>query len=608
MNFCGKSRESSVSFTDIPEEEKVENVKHFSLIKQTLDDFSIYTSYLGKVKIKCYKSGDDILLDSNVTYGNRSLRVMVIDSKEHKLNMDYRYSLSLLSNYNSIKININNNKICYYLSLLLKKYLLSNSILESSADNKLSVVTQQITQFLTNEPNIITSESVNKYITSLFQPQMINVLSSLYLTEKIDETEKVCLNTYAKLLSLNSFVDIYFNTLSYLEFLYTKLGRISINDNNVLISLANLDVDNAFWNGLYMIYGNGINDFFPLVAPDVVGHELTHGLIAATANLEYKGESGALNESFADVFATIFEFWLYNKFNYNTDLTDDITGSSDWFMGEDILRKNRYLRNLENPLLCEQPKCYKGEKWVPTDSQDDYGGVHTNSGVCNHLCYLLCNGENSLSVDDTLNLYYICLTKKLNKSSNYNDIANSFINLANTQIMRNKVIESLKQIDVVLKQQETSLPQLPSPQLPSPQIPFPQSPSQGIPFPQLPSHGIPFPQMPSQTQSQVPSQGIPFPQLPSHGIPFPQMPSQVPSQMPSQVPSQGIPFPQMPFPQMPSQMPFPQMPFPQMPSQRMPPQRMPFPQMPPQRMPFPQMPHQGMPFPQMPFSIRKNIL
>jgi len=62
------------------------------------------------------------------------------------------------------------------------------------------------------------------------------------------------------------------------------------------------DMDNAFWNGRFMCYGNGDVSFKPLAGGlDVAGHEMTHGVIENTANLEYNGEAGAINESFADI-------------------------------------------------------------------------------------------------------------------------------------------------------------------------------------------------------------------------------------------------------------------------------------------------------------------
>ena len=82
-------------------------------------------------------------------------------------------------------------------------------------------------------------------------------------------------------------------------------------------------MENAYWNGVFIAYGDGGEMFGPLAsALDVAAHEMTHGIIERTVNLEYRFQSGALNESFADIFAAMVD--------------DD-----DWSMGEDIANKAR---------------------------------------------------------------------------------------------------------------------------------------------------------------------------------------------------------------------------------------------------------------------------
>ena len=100
-------------------------------------------------------------------------------------------------------------------------------------------------------------------------------------------------------------VDIFFNTMHYLQYLTQITGRLGINSSQALVSLYNVPkLDNAFWTGEYAVYGNG-DSMKALVATDVVSHELTHGLCQTLCGLEYKGVSGALNESFSDVLALL---------------------------------------------------------------------------------------------------------------------------------------------------------------------------------------------------------------------------------------------------------------------------------------------------------------
>lgn len=154
--------------------------------------------------------------------------------------------------------------------------------------------------------------------------------------------------------------------------------------------------NNSFANSKFVSFmAYGIGDakyYYPLVALDVMAHEFTHLVTANNRNGEekgliYQGESGALNESFSDIFATCVEFEV-----------DAI--NADWTIGEDISITVPYLRNLSNPnlsynedKLVPAPDTYNGYYFVDTkDLQNDHGGVHTNSGVQNYWFYLLCEG------------------------------------------------------------------------------------------------------------------------------------------------------------------------------------------------------------------------
>ena len=119
---------------------------------------------------------------------------------------------------------------------------------------------------------------------------------------------------------------------------------------------------------------------------DVVGHEFTHGVIRHTSNLTYANESGALNESFADIFGTMVERRVVGDANY------------DWLMGSDF----GTIRNMEDPQTVPwparpQPDTRGGLFWrnqagcVPTDT-NDWCWVHTNSGVQNRWYSLLVDG------------------------------------------------------------------------------------------------------------------------------------------------------------------------------------------------------------------------
>jgi gliding motility-associated-like protein len=140
--------------------------------------------------------------------------------------------------------------------------------------------------------------------------------------------------------------------------------------------------NNAFWNGSVMTYGDGDGTrFTPLTALDVCGHEIAHAVTTNTAALVYSYESGALNESFSDVFGQSIEIWA-RPTQWN------------WKIGEDITPNGLGIRDMADPsgTNYSQPKFYKGNKWYT--GTGDNGGVHYNSGVQNYWYYLLVQGAS----------------------------------------------------------------------------------------------------------------------------------------------------------------------------------------------------------------------
>ncbi|WP_035558037.1 M4 family metallopeptidase [Hymenobacter sp. IS2118] len=159
-------------------------------------------------------------------------------------------------------------------------------------------------------------------------------------------------------------------------------GRDSYDDRGtVLLSYAHYGnaIDNAYWNGTAMLYGDGDTAFKPLTALDVCGHEIGHAVMQATANLTYQGESGALNEGFSDIWGCAVE----NFFD---------PAKQVYLIGEDITKPSfgLALRSMSNPNQFNQPDTYKGTNWY--NGTRDNGGVHTNSGVLNFWFYLLSAG------------------------------------------------------------------------------------------------------------------------------------------------------------------------------------------------------------------------
>jgi Zn-dependent metalloprotease len=207
------------------------------------------------------------------------------------------------------------------------------------------------------------------------------------------------------------------------KYFFQKHGRNSYNGSGAVIrsyvSYGNNYV-NAFWDGSRMTYGDGDGvNYGPLVSLDIVGHEITHGVTQYAADLVYSYQSGALNESFSDIFGEAIE-------NY-------AQGSNDWLMGDAIGAggSGGALRSMSNPNQYGDPDTYLGTNWY--SGSGDNGGVHINSGVQNFWFYLLTvggtgtndNGDaydvTGIGMDAAAAVAYRNLAVYLNANSQYSD-------------------------------------------------------------------------------------------------------------------------------------------------------------------------------------------
>lgn len=195
------------------------------------------------------------------------------------------------------------------------------------------------------------------------------------------------------------------------DYYLQHFGRNSLDNNGLQIRSTvhyYTSYNNAFWNGTQIVFGDGDGVTFKQLSGDldVVGHELTHGVTEKTADLEYYGESGALNESFSDIIGNSIE-------------------GDNWLIGDDVYTPaiaGDALRSLANPPLYNQPDKYSDRY---TGSSDN-GGVHTNSGINNKAFYLVAQGGtfNGVTVtgigrEDAVQIYYNALVYYLTTSSNF---------------------------------------------------------------------------------------------------------------------------------------------------------------------------------------------
>lgn len=122
------------------------------------------------------------------------------------------------------------------------------------------------------------------------------------------------------------------------DFYKNLFNRNSIDNNGMsIISTVHYGsgYNNAFWDGTQMVYGDGDGSQFTYLSGDldVVGHEMTHGVVSSTANLNYQNQSGALNESLSDIFGVLIE--TYDKYNVKSGGTWTFN-SNDWIVGNEV--------------------------------------------------------------------------------------------------------------------------------------------------------------------------------------------------------------------------------------------------------------------------------
>jgi Zn-dependent metalloprotease len=142
--------------------------------------------------------------------------------------------------------------------------------------------------------------------------------------------------------------------------------------------------DNAFWDGTQMVFGDGDGETFTRFTADldVIGHELGHGITEIENNLTYQGESGALNESFSDVYGSMVQQYADGQ----------TTEQANWLIGDKLVLPGfpgKALRSMKAPGTAydgdPQPDNYAD---LVTTTEDN-GGVHINSGIPNRAFYEL---------------------------------------------------------------------------------------------------------------------------------------------------------------------------------------------------------------------------
>jgi len=231
-------------------------------------------------------------------------------------------------------------------------------------------------------------------------------------------------------------VSAHANATSVADFLMNVLGRDGLdNEGSPIVSSINCtrfptDPErkvwrNAAWIGakMQMVYGqrliNGSLRSYAL-ARDVVAHEIVHGLTDHTAGLKYETESGALNESYSDIFGIVI-----------SNFEEPDVERWNWELGEDLDLTGIPLRDLSDPTRRGQPAHMRDFKRlrpgeVPDPDENDLGFVHGNSGIHNKAAHNMLTAKNpdgsfTLTPRDVSALLAIALTQLLSRTSGFAD-------------------------------------------------------------------------------------------------------------------------------------------------------------------------------------------
>ncbi len=225
---------------------------------------------------------------------------------------------------------------------------------------------------------------------------------------------------------------------SFRDYIREKLDRDSI-DNNGMDIICNVHFgtkyNNAFFDGKEISIGDGDQAIFSSFdkSLDVIAHELGHGIVQWTANLEYRNQSGALNEHFADVFGTVITQHIEKS------TADD----ADWLIGDEIMGPKLFGEALrcmaspgtafDNDLMGKDPQpdhmkdLYKGS--------NDNGGVHINSGVMNRAFYL---AARELETEKAALIWYTAL-QNLWPTASFNDAVAQIVRATQLLIKNGKI-------------------------------------------------------------------------------------------------------------------------------------------------------------------------
>ena len=218
-----------------------------------------------------------------------------------------------------------------------------------------------------------------------------------------------------------------------------EFGRNSIDGLGLELDSTvhyQIGYDNAFWNGRQMVYGDGDEDLAESErifnrftnSIDIIGHELAHGVTEYEARLVYRNQSGALNESFSDVFGSLVK----------QRARGESASQADWIIGAGLFTSNVNvdgLRSMKAPGTAYSHPAI-GQDIQPAHMRDynqmtaDNGGVHINSGIPNHAFYLAAREIGGNAWEKAGRIWYVALRDRLRANSGFQEAADQTFSVA----------------------------------------------------------------------------------------------------------------------------------------------------------------------------------
>ena len=224
---------------------------------------------------------------------------------------------------------------------------------------------------------------------------------------------------------------VYDNTGITLDFFLKVFGRHSLDDRGMPVESAVHYGDhfsNAMWTGEQMVYGDGdqhVGGFTQ--ALDIIAHELTHGVVQhmvpgglgavrlAVKDREFegqthalKGQSGALNESFSDVFGSMVKQWH----------AQEEAGQANWLLGENMLAPHygKAIRSLKDP-GNRKLTWYEDDQFKTMAQYIDGADVHDSSGIPSHAFYLTAKKIGGFSWETAGPIWYHAMSRLHSRAS-----------------------------------------------------------------------------------------------------------------------------------------------------------------------------------------------